>query len=114
MEIKEEEFVYPAEALELLQERDEEELSHEQKIALEKLSRHTEVKDLDTLSELHSELEEVDDLKDRHIYKVLDVLPRQESTVRAIFSKERVKLDDSDVEDILEITRSVEVETGDE
>jgi|GEM_PF-503254 len=114
MEVKDQEFVYPAEVLEMLQGREEEDLSHEQKIALEKLSRHTEIEDIDTLSELHSELGEIEGLKERHIYKVLDVFPRHESTVRAIFSKERVKLEDSDVEDILEVIRSVEVETEDE
>lgn len=111
MEINDEEYVFPVEALEVLQERDEEELSHEQKIALENLSRHTKITDLDTLKELYDELEDaVDDLKDKHIFKLLETVPEHESTVRAIFSKERIKLDDSDVEDILQITRSVEVE----
>lgn len=110
MEIKDEEYVFPTEVMDLLQERDEEELEHEQKIALEKLTRHVQIDDLDTLEELSTELSEVADLKDKHIYKILEVLPEHESTVRAIFSKERVKLDDSEIEDILEITRSVDVE----
>ena len=110
MEIKDEEYVFPTEVMELLQERDEEELEHEQKIALEKLTRHVQIDHLDTLEELSTELSEVADLKDKHIYKILEVLPEHESTVRAIFSKERVKLDDSEIEDILEITRSVDVE----
>lgn len=110
MEIKDEEYIYPAEVLEVLQNRDEEELAHEQKIALEKLSRHLKIDDLDTLDELSSELSDAADLKDKHIYKLLEVLPEHESTVRAVFSKERIKLDDSEIEDILEITRSVEVE----
>ncbi|MFP4038463.1 MAG: hypothetical protein ACLFTA_01620 [Candidatus Nanohaloarchaea archaeon] len=111
MEVKDEEYVYPVEALQVLQERDEEELSHEQKIALENLSRHTKIQDLETLQELYSEFEEaVDDLKPKHIYKLLEVVPENESTVRAIFSKERVKLDDSDVEEILTISESIETE----
>lgn len=110
MEVKDEELAYPAEALELLEGRDTEEMTHEQKIALENLSRHCKVRDLDTLEELHEEFSEIDALKDRHIYKLLEVVPEHESTVRAIFSKERVKLDDSDVENILQICRSVETE----
>lgn len=108
MDVKEEEYVYPVEALEVLQERDEESLNHEQKIALENLIRHCKVKDLDTLEELHSELSEIESLKEKHIYKLLEVVPKHESTVRAVFSKERVKLDDSEVEQILDICQSIE------
>jgi DNA-directed RNA polymerase subunit F len=110
MEIVEESYAYPVEALEVLNDREEEDLSHEQKIALENLSRHCRVTDLDTLEELHSELSEVDSLKDKHVYKLLEVVPQHESTVRAIFQKERVRLDDSEVEEILDICKSVEVE----
>lgn len=110
MEVKEEEYVYPAEAFQILEERDEEELSHEQKIALEILSRHCKVTDLDTLEELYEEFSEVESLKDKHIYKLLEVVPEHESTVEAIFSKERVKLDDSEIDQILEICQSIETE----
>ncbi|MFB6213852.1 MAG: hypothetical protein ABEJ07_04805 [Candidatus Nanohaloarchaea archaeon] len=110
MEIKEEELVYPVEALEALEEKDEEEMTHEQKIALETLQRHCKVRDLDTLEELYEELSAVDSLKDVHIYKLLEVVPQHESTVRAVFSKERVKLEDSEVEQILDICQSIETE----
>lgn len=110
MEVKEEEYVHAVQALEMLEDRDEEELTHEQKIALENLSRHAKIQDLDTLEELRKELSEVESLKEKHIYKLLDVLPQHESTVRAVFSKERIKLDDSEIEDILDICQSVETE----
>lgn len=110
MEVKKEEYVYPVEALEALEDRDEEELVHEQKVALENLTRHTKVRDLDTLKELNEELSEIESLKQKHIYKLLEVVPQHESTVRAVFSKERVKLDDSEVEEILDICQSVETE----
>lgn len=110
MEVKEEELAYPVEALQVLQNRDEEELNHEQKIALENLTRHCKIRDLDTLEELYEELAEIDSLKDRHIYKLLEVVPDHESTVRAVFQKERVKLDDSEVEQILDICQSIETE----
>ena len=110
MEVVGEETVYPVEALELLQERDEEELEHEQMIALENLSRHCKIRDLDTLEELHEELSEIEALKDKHIFKLLEVVPQHESTVRAVFQKERVKLEDEDVEEILEICQSIETE----
>ena len=110
MEIKKEEHAFPVEALEILEDRDQEDLNHEQKITLENLTRHCKIRDLDTLEELKEELEEVESLKDQHVYKLLEVVPQHESTVRAIFSKERVKLEDSEVEQILEICQSIEIE----
>jgi DNA-directed RNA polymerase subunit F len=38
------------------------------------------------------------------------VVPQHESTVRSVFSKERVKLEDEEIEEILEICQSIEVE----
>lgn len=108
MEIKNQEFVYPAKALELLEETEEEERSHEQAIALENLTRHVAVDDLGTLEELHEELSEIEALKEKHILKLLEVMPQFESTVRGVFSDERVRLDDSDIEEILDICTSVE------
>lgn len=110
MEIKEEEFVYPVEVLEVLEEKDEDELTHEQAIALENLTRHTKINDSDTLEELYSELSDIEDLKDRHIYKLLEVVPQHETTIEAVFSKERIKLDESEVQDILEIMKSIQTE----
>ncbi len=110
MEIKDEEYVFPVEVLNALDAEDEEDLTHEQAIALENLTRQTKITDTDTLKELYSELEEVDSLKDKHIFKLLEIVPVHESTVRGIFSKERVKLDDSDIENILEVTQSIETE----
>ena len=49
-------------------------------------------------------------MKEKHIFKLLEVVPVHESTVRGIFSKERVKLEDSDIEEILEVTQSIETE----
>ncbi len=110
MKIKEEDYAYPVEALEILEERDEESLNHEQRIALENLTRHCKVKDLGTLEELHKELSGIDSLKDRHIFKLLEVVPENESTVRSVFSKERIKLEDSEIEEILEICQSIDTE----
>lgn len=110
MKVESEEYVYPVEVLEVLEEKDEENLTHEQKIALENLTRHTKIRDLDTLKELNNELSEIDSLKEKHIYKLLEVVPQHESTVRAVFEKERVKLDESEIQKILEICQSIETE----
>lgn len=110
MEVIDEELAYPFEALELLDGRNEEELNHEQKIALENLTRHCKVRDLDTLEEVYEELSGIDSLKDKHIYKLLEVIPEFESTVRSVFEKERVKLEDEEIIEILEICQSIETE----
>lgn len=110
MDIKDQEFVYPVEALEALEETDEDERTHEQKIAFENLSRHVKVDDVETLEKLAEELSEVEGLKSKHVYKLLELMPQHESTVRAVFSKERVRLDDEDIEEILDICTSVDVE----
>lgn len=110
MNVEEQEYVYPVEVLEVLQEKDEENLSHEQKIALENLTRHVKIKDLDTLKELYNELSEIESLKEKHIYKLLEVVPKHESTVRAVFEKERVKIEDSEIQDVLDICKSIETE----
>ena len=110
MEVVEEETVYPVEALQLLEEREEEELEHEQLIALENLTRHTKIRDLDTLQELHEEFSEIESLKEKHIFKLLEVVPQHESSVRAVFQKERIKLEEEEVEEILELCQSIETE----
>jgi DNA-directed RNA polymerase subunit F len=110
MEIKNQEYVFSVQALEALQDREEDELAHEQRIALENLTRQTRVKDLETLEELREELSEIEPLEQKHIYKILDLMPRHESTVRAVFSKERARVKDQHVERILEICQSVDTE----
>ena len=109
MEIKDTEYVYPVEVLRELEDKDEENLKHEQKIALENLKRNIQVDDLETLKELYKELDEsVEKLKNKHIYKILEVMPEHESTVKTMFSKERLKIEENDIEQILEITNSLE------
>lgn len=108
MKVNNEEYVLETEILETLEEMEDEEMSHEQKITAEKLKRNLEITDKETLSELKDELTEIDGLKEKHVYKILEIMPEHPSTVNTIFSKERIKLEDSDVEKILEITTSVE------
>lgn len=110
MNIEDQEFIFPVQAREALEETDEDEGTHEQKIALENLTRHTQVEDVGTLEELYEELSEIESLKEKHIYRLLEVMPQYESSLRAVFSDERVRLDDSEFEKILEICQSVDVE----
>ena len=110
MNIEDQEYVFPVQAREALEETGEEERTHEQKIALENLTRHTAVEDIGTLEELFEEFKEIESLKDNHIYKLLEVMPQYESSLRSVFSDERIRLDDSEFEQILDICQSVDVE----
>lgn len=110
MNIEDQEYVFPVEAREALEATGEEERTHEQKIALENLTRHTLVEDVGTLEELYEELSEIESLKEKHIYRLLELMPQYESSLRAVFSDERVRLDDSEFEQILEICQSVNTE----
>ena len=110
MNIEDQEYVFPIEAREALEATDEEGRTHEQKIALENLTRHTQVEDVGTLEELHEELSEIESLKEKHIYRLLEVMPQYESSLRAVFSDERIRLDDSEFDEILEICKSVDVQ----
>lgn len=110
MNIEDQEHIFPVEAREALEATDEEERTHEQKIALENLTRHTLVEDVGTLEELYEELSEIESLKEKHIYRLLELMPQYESSLRAVFSDERVRLDDSEFEQILEICQSVNTE----
>ncbi|MFB6265748.1 MAG: hypothetical protein ABEI07_01550 [Candidatus Nanohaloarchaea archaeon] len=105
MEIKTREPVSPAEVLQKLEEEDE--LNPSQRRAREFLEKHLAVKDVETSKKLVEELEEMDALKDRHILKIIETLPQSEAEVNALFSKERIKLEDGQVQEIIDFSESV-------
>lgn len=107
IEILNSEYSDPWKALEVLEERDEEELTQEQKICLEFLRKHLKIKDKKTIEELRKEIGDINKFKDHHIDKIIEILPQSEEEVRALFSKERIKLEDNDIEKVIEICSSV-------
>lgn len=108
MKIKNEEHVFNPEVLNALNSEEEEDLSHAQKIAKENLSRHTDLTDTETLEQLKQDLADIDPVSEKHAYKILDVMPQFESTIRAIFSKERTRVEQKHIDEILSIVRSAE------
>lgn len=105
MEILEEDHISPTEVLNRLDGRDD--LNTRQRNALEHLKKHVTVEDEDTFDELVEELKEMDMFTEDQIIKILDVLPRHEQEVRTLFSKERIKLEDDDVDSIVDFSQSV-------
>ncbi|MFB6294704.1 MAG: hypothetical protein ABEI97_03010 [Candidatus Nanohaloarchaea archaeon] len=86
---------------------DAEERNSVQEATLEHLTKNLAVKDPDTLDELMEELEAIDSLRDEHRLKIIETLPRSEQEVTALFSKERIKLDDDEVDRIVDFAQSV-------
>lgn len=105
MKIINEQHITPWQALSILQERDES--TGKQEKCLEYLRKHLLIKDEETVKELKQELGEVEDFKEHQLDKLVEVLPFTSDVVRSIFSKERIKLEDEQVEKILDICNSV-------
>ncbi len=106
MKIQEKNTTNPSEAFDLLSEDDEENLNTVQRESLEFLRKNLKIKDSESFEELEKELEEVDSLKEKHRIKLLEILPTHEREVKTILSKERIKLDDSEVQNIIDICKS--------
>ncbi len=106
MEIVSKQNISPTEVLNELSDR--EDLGPRQRTALEHLQKYVSVEDEGTLEELVGELKELDTFTDDQIIKIIDVLPETEPEVRSLFSKERIKLDDSDIDNIIDFSRSVQ------
>ena len=108
MKVKSRETSNQVEAFNILSEEDEEKLNHVQKKNLEFFRNNIKIKDMESFEELKEELEEIESLKERHIIKILEILPTHEKEVKTLLSKERIKLEDSEVERITDICSSYE------
>ncbi len=93
-------------AFEILSEYDENELNRIQRENLEFLRKNLKIKDKESFEELKKELSEVDSLKEKHVLKLLELLPTHEKEVKTILSKERIKLEDTEVKNIIDICQS--------
>ncbi|MDY6766062.1 MAG: hypothetical protein SVW77_01735 [Candidatus Nanohaloarchaea archaeon] len=87
--------------------REVEDRNEVQEETLEHLTKHLAVHDTGTLDELLEELDAVDGLRDEHRFKIIETLPRSGMEVRTLFSKERIKLEDSDIDQIVDFAESV-------
>lgn len=105
MEILSKQNISPTEVLNRLSDRDD--LNGRQRTALEHLQKHATVENEETLDELVEELKEMDMFTDDQIIKIIDVLPGSEQEVRTLFSKERIKLEDTDIDNIIDFSESV-------
>ena len=98
-----EQYVTLAEVRDLLAEEGEKrELLTSQRTALEHAQKVCTIS-LDSAKALIEEVSKVEDVSDAVAVKIADLLPEYPEDVRAIFSKERVVLDDDKIKQILGI-----------
>ncbi|MDY6789527.1 MAG: hypothetical protein SVV03_06225 [Candidatus Nanohaloarchaea archaeon] len=105
MKILESEEISPVEVKEALEESGDS-LKPMQNAGLEHLRENTKIETVKGFNELKEELEGVESLKEKHIFKILEILPCHEKEVEALFSKERLRLDEDEKQKIAEICSS--------
>jgi DNA-directed RNA polymerase subunit F len=94
-----------AEVKKMLEQAQEEreELTYEQKIAMEHARRFARL-DLKTAEKLLVALKKgVPGVEEKYLFRVVDLLPHHEEDVRAIFQKSRVDISAEQVESIIEL-----------
>lgn len=81
--------------------QEREELTYEQKIALEHARRFARL-DVETANKLVADLRKaVPDAEDKYVYRIADLLPVHPDDVRSIFQKARGDLDDAQIEKMI-------------
>lgn len=78
------------------------ELLYEQKIALEHAEKFVKISATQT-NKMITDLQKLDFLKDKHVYKIADILPKTEDDVKTIFAKERLSIGKNEIKKILDI-----------
>jgi DNA-directed RNA polymerase subunit F len=81
-----------------------EELSYEQKLALEHLNKFTKVS-YDNAKKFLEEISNVLRMSPETMVKILDILPQTPDELRMIFSREKFSLKEEEIQKILEITK---------
>jgi len=82
--------------------KEREEMLYEQKIALEHAQRFAKLP-LKKTQDMIKELEKLDFLQEKHVYKVADILPKTVDDVKTLFAKERLTIGENEIKKILDI-----------
>lgn len=83
-------------------EKERETLLYEQRIALDHAQKFAKLPANKT-EELIKKLMTLEKIKEKHAYKLADLLPTTSEEVQSIFAKERINITDKDVKSILDI-----------
>ncbi len=93
-------------AKKILVKREEEDLNYEQRAALDYLSKMSKLNEKKA-NDATKELEKSDKVKPEIAAKIVDLLPRDEDDVRAIFTKERFVLTKEEIATILKVIEGI-------
>ena len=83
-------------------EKDRPEITYEQRIALEHANKFSKLTN-QKVKDLVKDLMKLDYIDESHIYKIADLLPKNNDDIKTIFAKERLNLDDAKINEILKI-----------
>ncbi|MFQ5975623.1 MAG: DNA-directed RNA polymerase subunit F [Candidatus Hydrothermarchaeales archaeon] len=84
-------------------EKEVEELLYEQRLTLEHVRKFGKLKVKDAKNLAQELLKINDKIKPRHAMKVVDLLPKDESDIKAVFAKERFALTKDEIKEILSV-----------
>ncbi len=97
----------PMAQVKALLEREQEErgeLTYEQKLALEQGVTFARL-DVETTEKLFKDLMEMERLSDAQRWKIVDLAPMHQDDVRAIFAKDRLGLEEAEIDRIIELVQ---------
>ena len=105
--VSEERVITSAEAKEILEESmaGEEEPVYEKKITLDHLGKFAKLKGIEARRLVEELMKSNERLKEEVAVKIVDLMPQDETDVRAIFAKERYALTREEIQGILRIIR---------
>jgi DNA-directed RNA polymerase subunit F len=90
-------------------EKERTEITYEQRIALEHANKFSKLTNQKT-KELIKNLMKLEFIEESHIYKIADLLPKNNEDIKTIFAKERMNLDDNKINQILEVIKKYNFE----
>jgi DNA-directed RNA polymerase subunit F len=90
-------------------EKERGDLIYEQRVALEHAQAFSKLTVKQT-KDLINELLKIDNFDEIHAYKIADLLPTDEETLKAIFAKERTNPGEKELKKILEIVNKYYIE----
>jgi DNA-directed RNA polymerase subunit F len=102
MEVRETKIASVDDVIEIL-EADKSELTYEQQLALQHAKRFNIPEQ--RLKKLRKSLDELGILSDRTVIKLLEIMPKNQMTVRQILASERKTFSDEEVNGILALTK---------
>ncbi len=103
MEVKETKMVSIDEVIQVLEEGKAADLTYEQQLALQHAKKFSATKAKS--DKVKKELESTGLLTDRSVIKILEIMPKNNMTLRQILAQERKTFSDEEVTKLLEITK---------